>query len=71
MISRSVRDPVQPRLGPKPFRSRPDQGTYDSGVETRDEPRKQPPPPSDEENDGETEVFFRFLTPFFSSSKTF
>ena len=67
-----MRDPVQPRLGPKPFRSRPDPGTYDSGVETRDEPRKQPPPPSDEENDGETEVF-RFLTKFlyFSSSKTF
>jgi tight junction protein 1 len=31
---KSVRDPVQPRLGPKPFRSRPDQsGHYDSGVE--------------------------------------
>lgn len=56
---RSVREPVQQRLGPKPFRARPDQGPYDSGVETRDEPRKNglPPvqsPPSDE--DDETEV---------------
>ena len=57
---RSVRDPVQPRLGPKPFRARPDPGTYDSGVETRDEPRKNGPISNQKEHsddeDDETEV---------------
>ena len=55
---------MQQRLGPKPFRARPDQGPYDSGVETRDEPRKNglPPvqsPPSDE--DDETEVILKLI----------
>jgi hypothetical protein len=55
---RSIRDPqpaFQQRLGPRPFKTRPEQQTYDSGVE-RDEPRNQQagiPVVEDDDNDPE------------------
>ena len=54
---RSVRDPVQQRLGPKPFRPRSPQqgnGQYDSGLERDEQPLKKPQ--SIDGSEAETEV---------------
>jgi len=60
-----MRDPAQPRLGPKPFRPRSPQGQgqYDSGLERDDMPTRknghnfnQSNDPSITESDADTEV---------------
>ena len=52
-----MRDPVQQRLGPKPFRPRSPQqgnGQYDSGLERDEQPLKKPQ--SIDGSEAETEV---------------
>ena len=59
-----MRDPVQQRLGPKPFRPRsPPQGNgqYDSGLERDEQPMKKNHAQSIDGSEAETEVWAQFV----------
>ena len=59
-----MRDPVQQRLGPKPFRPRsPPQGNgqYDSGLERDEQPLKKPQSIDGSEAETEVSLLLSFL----------